>query len=228
MAVHQRQAPCLSYRRWSLNYPVQNSRETEWFGSFEAALQNLPPEDRREIVREVREHLHERVRQGQAVDEVLSAFGAAGEYASGFLDEYTLTRARDSGRTFTMLSAVTGLARRSLTACMGLLFACLFSLLIMSSLTCLTIKVIHPDRVGLWVDRPFNAPRRYIHSGPERLPLRLGRDHIQFGYANPVPRSEEVLGLWMYPSLLVLALLGFLGLRLTLSRTVKTLLRRRA
>lgn len=211
-----------------MNYPVQNSRETEWFNTFEAALKDLPPEDRREIVREVREHLHERVRQGQNIEAVLSGFGAAYEYASGFVDEYTLTRARDSGRMFAMLSAVTGLARRSLPACIGLLFAGIFSLLIASSLTCFTIKVIHPDRVGLWVDRPFNTPHRYIHSGPERLPLRLGRDHIQFGYANPIPKSEEVLGAWTYPSLLALALLGYLGLRWTLSRTVKTLLRRRA
>ncbi len=211
-----------------MNYPVQNSREAEWFIMFEAALKDLPLDDRREIVREMREHLYERVRQGQHIEDVLSAFGPAVEYASGFADEYTLTRARDSGRTFTMLSAVTGLTRRSLTACIGLLFACIFSLLIASSLTCLTIKAIHPDRVGLWVDRPFDTPHRYIHSGPERLPLRLGRDHIQFGYVNPVPRSEEILGVWMYPSLLALALVGYLGLRWTLSRTVKTLLRRRA
>ena len=228
MAVHQRQAPYLSDRRWPLTYPVQNTRETEWFRTLEAALKDLPLEDRREIVREVREHLHERVRQGQNMEDVLSAFGPAVDYASGFVDEYTLTRARDSGRTFTMLSAVMGLARRSLTACIGLLFACIFSLLIASSLTCFTIKAIHPDRVGLWVDRPFNTPHRYIHSGPERLPLRLGRDHIQFGYANPIPRSEEVLGVGMYPSLLALTLLGYLGLRWTLSRTVKSLLRRRA
>ncbi len=211
-----------------MTYPVQNARETEWFKTFEAALKDLPLEDRREIVREVREHLHERVRQGQNIDDVLSAFGPAVDYGSGFVDEHTLTRARDSGRTFTMLSALMGLARRSLTACIGLLFACIFSLLIASSLTCFTIKAIHPDRVGLWVDRPFNTSHQYIHSGPERLPLRLGRDHIQFGYANPIPKSEEVLGVGMYPSLLALALLGYLGLRWTLSRTVKSLLRRRA
>jgi len=211
-----------------LTYPAQNTRETEWFKTFEAALKDLPLEDRREIVREVREHLHERVRQGQNMEDVLSAFGPAVDYASGFVDEYTLTRAHDSGRTFTMLSAVMGLARRSLTACIGLLFACFFSLLIASSLTCFAIKAIHPDRVGLWVDRPFNTPHRYIHSGPEHLPLHLGRDHIQFGYANPIPKSDEVLGVGMYPSLLALALLGYLGLRWTLSRTVKRLLRRRA
>lgn len=207
--------------------PVQNTREAVWFKTFEAALKKLPLEDRREIVHEVREHLHERVRQGQDIEDALRAFGSAADYAPGFVDEYTLTRARDSGRTFTMLSVVMGFARRSLTACIGLLFACIFSLLIASSLTCLAIKAIHPDRVGLWVDRPFNTPHRYVHSGPERLPLRFGRDHIQLGYSDPIPQSKEVLGVGMYPGLLAMAMLGYMGLRWTLSRTVKSLLRRR-
>lgn len=210
-----------------MTYPLGNTPESTWFKTFEAALKGLPAEDRREIIREVRDHLYERVREGKEVDDVLSAFGPAPEYAKGFLDEYALTRARESGKTLAMFSTVVHFARRSLAASVGLSLAFLFSLVIIGSLVCLTIKIARPDLVGLWVDLPLSAHHRYEHSGPERLPLRLGDDHIQFGYANPAPQFPEVVGAWMYPSLLGLALLGYLGLRWTLFRTLKGLLGKR-
>ncbi|MGO9519148.1 MAG: HAAS signaling domain-containing protein [Candidatus Korobacteraceae bacterium] len=207
--------------------PFASTQESAWFKRFEAALSGLPTEDSREIVRELREHLHERISQGHDVEQMLGAFGDASAYARTFIDEYSLTRARDSRQTLRMFATVASFARRSLIACIGLLFASVFALLITSSLVCLTIKVVRPDRVGLWVDLPLGAQHRYVHSGPESIPLRLGRDHIQFGYSNPRPQAPEILGTWIYPCLLALALLGYMGLRFTLFRTLNKLSGRR-
>ncbi len=207
---------------------VEREEEGAWFKRFEAALSQLPAEDREGIVREVREHVHERIDQGQDVEQVLGAFGDAAAYARTFVDEYSLTRATESGKTLRMFTTVARFARRSLVASVGLLLAFIFGLLLASSVVCMAIKVVRPDSVGLWVDRPLSAQHRYVHSGPERIPLRLGRDHIQFGYANPRPQAPEILGFWMYPCLLGLAVLGYFGLRFTLVRTLSRLLGRRA
>ncbi len=207
--------------------PFATTQECAWFKKFEAALSGLPTEDSQEIVRELREHLHERISQGHDVEQMLSSFGDASAYAGTFIDEYSLTRARDSKQTLRMFTTVASFARRSLIACIGLLFAFIFALLITSSLVCLTIKVVRPDRVGLWLDLPLGAQHRYVHSGPQSIPLRLGRDHIQFGYSNPRPQAPEILGAWIYPCLLALALLGYIGLRFTLFRTLNKLSRRR-
>jgi hypothetical protein len=66
------------------------------------------------------------------------------------------------------------------------------------------------DQVGLWVDLPLSAQHHDLHTGPETIPLRLGSDHIHFGYSNPRPQAPEMLGGWIYPCLLALALLGYL------------------
>jgi hypothetical protein len=126
-----------------------------------------------------------------------------------------------------MFATVASFARRSLIACIGLVFASTFALLITSSLICLTIKVIRPNQVGLWVDPPLSAQHRYVHSERENIPLRLGDDHIQFGYSNPPPHIPEVMGVWIFPCLLAMALLGYLGLRFTLFRTLNKLSGRR-
>ncbi len=210
-----------------MNSPFLTAQECVWFKRFETALRGLPAEDSQEIIRELREHLHERISQGQDVEQILSAFGDASAYARTFIDEYSLTRARDSKQTLRMFTTVASFARRSLIACIGLLFASIFALLITSSLVCLTIKVVQPDRVGLWVDLPLSAQHRYVHTGPETIPLRLGSDHIQFGYSNPRPQTPEILGAWIYPCLLALAVLGYLGLRFTLFRTLSRLSGRR-
>lgn len=207
---------------------LSTTQEYAWFKKFEAALSGLPTEDSQEIVNELRVHLHERIRQGQDVEQILSAFGDASAYARSFIDESSLTRARDSKQTLKMFHTVASFARRSLIAGTGLVFALIFVLLIASSLVCMTMKVIRPDLVGLWVDLPLSAQHHYVHSGPERMPLRLGHDHIQFGYANPRPQSPEILGKWIYPCLLALAGLGYLGLRFTLFRTLSKLSGRRA
>ncbi len=202
--------------------------EGAWFRNFEACLSGLPAEDRREILRELREHVYERVTQGQDAGQVLGEFGDAAAYARTFVDEYSLTRARESGQTLRMFTTVASFARRSIRATVGLVLGCVFALLLTSSVVCVAIKVVRPDHVGLWVDLPMSAHHRYVHSGPERIPLRLGSDHIQFGYANPRPQAPEVLGVWMYPCLLGLAVVGYFGLRQTLVRTLRGLSVRRA
>ena len=201
--------------------PPSSTPEILWLSQFEAALSTLPAEDRSEIVREVRDHFHERLTQGLTVEQVLSAFGDASDYAKGFAAEYAVTRARDSRQTLKMFTTVASFARRSVIAFVGLVFASIFALLITSSFVCLTIKVIRPDLVGLWVDLPLKTQHRFVHSGSETIPLRLGNDHIQFGYSNPPPEFKEVLGAWMYPCLLGIASFGYFGLRVALFRTLK-------
>ena len=58
-----------------MNSPFLTAPECAWFKRFEAALRGLPAEDIQEIVRELREHLHERISQGQEVEPILNAFG---------------------------------------------------------------------------------------------------------------------------------------------------------
>jgi hypothetical protein len=197
-----------------------------WLKKFETELSPLPAADTSEILREIQDHIHERVAQGQSIEEVLGAFGDASEYAQGFVDDHALAGARDSKRTLRMFTTVAGFARRSLIACLGLIAASIFALLITSSLVCMAIKIAKPELVGVWVDRPLSAQHRYVHSERQTIPLRLGNDHIQFGYSNPPPHFPEVLGMWMYLCLNTLAFLGYIALRFTLFRTLKGLSRK--
>jgi Protein of unknown function (DUF1700) len=210
-----------------MNNNVSDKQDQLWLAKFDAALKSLPPEHIQEIVREVREHLYERISQGQTAEQILIEFGDPAVYARNFVDEYSLTQARESKQTIRMFTSVASFTRRSLIACVGLFSASIFALLIISSLVCLTMKVVRPDAVGLWVDLPLSAHHHYVQSGPQKIPLRLGHDHIQFGYSKSHPQTPEILGAWIYLCLIGMALLGYFGLRFTLMRTLTTLVGKR-
>ena len=61
-------------------------------------------------------------------------------------------------------------------------------------------KMLHSESVGLWLDWPLGAQRRYESASEGLLPVRIGHDHIVFGLPYDGTGAVEVLG----PSFLVL------------------------
>ena len=57
-------------------------------------------------------------------------------------------------------------------------------------------KILHPDLVGLWIDLPFDAPRRYESASSGLLPVRVGHDHVVFGLPYHGTTATEILGPW--------------------------------
>lgn len=193
----------------------------EWLTALERALDSLPSDDSREILAEAREHIYERVGKGISPMEILTGFGSAKAYAQGFVDEYLLTRARSSARTVPMLRTVIRFAGRSAVAGFGLICATISGFFGLWSLVCIALKIFRPDLVGLWLDLPFSAQHRYVHSQRDFIPLSFGHDHIVFGFQNPPPQFPEHLGIWIYPCLVGIAFLSYFALRASLLAAVK-------
>jgi hypothetical protein len=71
-------------------------------------------------------------------------------------------------------------------------------------------KMLHPDSVGLWLDFPLGAQRRYESVSEGLLPARIGHDHVVFGLPYNGTGAVEVLGPWF---LILMAALLFLAAR---------------
>jgi hypothetical protein len=191
-----------------------------WLDSLERALAPLPAADKRNILAEAREHLHERVSTGVPPAEALAGFGSADDYARAFKEDDLLTRARATRRLASMLGTVIRFSRRSSVAAIALVFATALGFCGFWSVFCIAVKAVHPELVGLWLDFPLSTPHRYEHSQPDFIPLGFGHDHILFGFQDPPPAFPEYLGAWIYPCLAVIALLSYLGLRAVLRAAI--------
>jgi hypothetical protein len=203
-----------------MNARSRDAAIEQWLKDLAGGLASLPTEDVGEIVAEAREHLYELLDKGESPGEALAGFGSANSYARCFLDERILEKARASRRTIPLLHVVVRLAGRSSVAIIGLAAAIVVGFVGVWSLICIGIEVFRPELVGLWLDLPLSAARRYEHTQPEFIPLNIGHDHIVFGFQNPPPHFPEYLGQWVYLLLAVIVLLSYFAVRRILRATV--------
>jgi len=204
--------------------PLLPSGVKLWLDRLDLFLRPLPRQDVDAILNEARAHFLDRLGQGQPADQLLDGFGEAADYARGFVDAYFLERAHSRRSILGMIRAVARIARRSLTGAVGLALAILFGSLGVGAALCLPLKLIYPDRVGLWLDRPLNAQHRYVHTGAEGPAMNIGHDHVVFGFATTPPAFPEVLGIWVYPIFMAIAILCLLAVRALLAKTVRSVL----
>ncbi len=156
------------------------------------ALAALPPGEIAEIIREIHGHIIERAEATESLDEkklndILCALGNPEDIGSLYHSRAMVARARSSRSPPLILRTTVIWAGKS----MGGLAAALFALFgWVSGLCCLVgaiLKLIRPERVGLWI-------------GPHTWNLSMG-------YLSPAERvrehAHEVLGWWLIPVMLI-------------------------
>lgn len=152
------------------------------------ALGALPPEEIAEIVREIRGHIVERAESTDLLNEaalkgILSALGNPEDIASLYQSRAMVARARASTSPFLILMTTIRWAGMSLAGFVACLFGLIGYVLGIGFLVSPILKMLNPDRVGLWV-------------GPQYWNLSLGAlSAAEQGRAH----AHEVLGWWLVP-----------------------------
>lgn len=152
------------------------------------ALGALPPEEIAEIAREIRGHIVERAESTDLLNEavlkgILGALGDPEDIGSLYQSRAIVARARASTSPLLILMSTIRWAGKSLAGLVTFFFGLFGYGLGLGFLVTAILKVLHPERVGLWV-------------GPHRWNLSMGtlsaaeqtRDHAQ-----------ELLGWWLIP-----------------------------
>jgi hypothetical protein len=162
--------------------PAEARRLDRYLGELSAALAPLAADDRAEIVREARSHVVERLGRPEGdLEVILGDMGPPAAYAASFREargDRTPAAADDGGST-------TGqLMRRGAGAAAAVLHG-VAALLVLVAL----YKLAWPSRIGVW-SLPAMDPEKV------RLHFSVGSDP---------PAGNDLLGLWMVPLALVLA-----------------------
>lgn len=188
------------------NLPNEAAR---YLRQVQQSLRTLPPEDRSEIVEEIRGHLLDQVAHGgsQAVQDSLAAFGTAESFASAFLEDANIRSAIASRSAGGMLLHILNLAGRGAAYFVtSLIVLFLFALAI--SLGFISIlKPVFPDWIGFWTFADFNtfaigflgeASRAggVEHLGYWIIPLGLTAGLALFSLANVIMR--HTLTRWVH------------------------------
>jgi hypothetical protein len=156
------------------------------------ALSALPDADRDGILDEMRSHVLDRVDAGASVQQTLEALGDPNEYARRFCDAYNVASALSSRRTPHLVGALVGGLARSLTAA----FAALVILAAWSAAALIAyvavLKIGDPAHVGLW----------------------RGPDFFFIGIVDNPATGQELLGPWITPLALVVAVGAWIATRI--------------
>jgi uncharacterized membrane protein len=179
------------------------------------ALVDVPPEDISEIVREFHGHILERAEATDPLNEaalnrILDALGNPEDIGSLYQSRVMVARARASASPLLILMTTLRWAGKSLSGLAAFFFG-LFGYT--SGLCCLVgaiMKVIRPERVGLWIGpHTWNLSMGYL-TVAERA-----RDH-----------AHEVLGWWLIPVMLIVGPLILILTTLILRWTLRFAFRR--
>jgi uncharacterized membrane protein len=156
------------------------------------ALGELPASEASDIVREIQGHIIERIESMNSIDEdgltaILDALGNPEAIASLYESRAMVARARTSRSPLLILRTTLRWAGRSVAG----LAMCLFAVFgYVNGLSCLVgaaMKILHPDRVGLWIGpNTWNLSLGYL-TAAERV-----RDH-----------AHEILGGSFIPIMLI-------------------------
>ena len=179
-------------------------RIEEYLGTLRAQLRGLKEQDAQEFVEELRSHIQDKISAAgemtpAVVEKVLTALGNPDELANEFRTNVLLARTENSRSPIRILPILFRWARFSAAGLFVLLGAIggyfgggvLF--------ICAMLKPFHPHTVGLWAF--------HDQSGDLNLSFRLGS-------VNPPAGAHELLGWWVVP----IGVLVALGLLLSTSR----------
>ncbi len=159
---------------------TQNLKD-DYLRKLSWAMAAIPDDCRTEIVVETRTHIDERLEAGSELSEILSSLGDPVVYAERFLDEYEVTAA---------------IGKSDTTGLVAIVFDRFFSnwWVALSTLVCLTLwsltlvvgvvailKIFNASTVGLW----------------------QGDGFFIFGIIDSPESGKELLGLWLYPIVVV-------------------------
>lgn len=158
-------------------------------------LRGLSEEDARDVVEEIRSHILEKAGMADninldSVASTLAALGSPEELASQYVTDDLIARAKVSRSPWLILQGLVRWASLSLAGFGVLMFSVFGYFLAGAIALCALLKPIHPHSAGLWV-----LPR------PDDLTLSL-----RLGFSSPPVSGRELLGWWIIPLGLALAM----------------------
>ncbi len=167
-------------------------REIEiYVAALTRALRALPEADRADIAAEIRAHLEHRLREGR-LHEALKALGPPETCARGFLEEMKIQDAFADGGPVKTFGALVALASRRLTATAGLFVSLSFFALAAGFGFTAVAEIVTPETAGLWINRDAGIFMMGTLDGPP-------------------PETRELLGRWLFPIAIGLAVFSFVA-----------------
>jgi hypothetical protein len=191
--------------------PTEMPEDAETYvRQLERELQPLPVGDAAKITEEIRSHLLDRAAVGpETLRAAITQLGAPRELGRSFVEDYVLSGALKRGPSWRILLAMAPRALRSLTALAICTAGVLLYALTAGFVLVAILKPITPANVGLWTDAS-------------------GAHLVDFGAMTDWPRNgHEVLGWWIIPASLFVALLSYLAAAFLMRRGGRLLLKRR-
>jgi hypothetical protein len=171
----------------------------QYLDRLDSALTGVPPHERNDILREMRSHVIERTRRAPFpdVEQVLSELGPPAAYARQFLPETELVPTT-SRAVLPQVAQLVGGGWRTLPLLLVVLTS--YAVGIVAFAIALW-KLIEPDGTGLWINE-----------------LGSGRRSISLMISDPRQEGREVLGYWLVPIGMGIAVLVHLGMSALLKR----------
>ncbi len=167
------------------------SPEVEQFlRRLRAGLSTLPPEERDEVMSDVRAHMEEMQARGRAI--TLAEFGSPEEYAARFVAENALGGALARGTSFALGRALLVGARDSFLGLFVLVPLLLTQLVAAALVVVGLLKPFMPSRVGLFLNAQDQVRIIGLHGGDDS-------------------GLHEVLGYWAIPAFIVPGLVVLWG-----------------
>ena len=170
--------------------PTTEERIATYLGRLDAALADVSPPQREEIVREIRAHILDSVASSAnrevAADRVLRLLGTPEELAERYNTECLLTRAGRSFSPWLLLRTCWRWAALGMKGTVAFLLAVFGYGLALAATIAVFLKPFMPSRIGMWI----------------------GRGDFVIGMPGHTGGMHELLGNWFVPVIAVVAFLA--------------------
>jgi hypothetical protein len=160
-----------------------------YLGRLRQLLRGMNPEDAREIVEELRSHIHDKAASSgeatsAAVDAALAMLGSPEDLATQYTTDALLARAEVSRSPVRILESLFRWASLSIVGFFVLLTSIVGYIMGGALMWSGVLKIIHPQTAGLWL---------IPHDGDTvEISVRLG-------FGSPPVGGRDVLGWWIVP-----------------------------
>lgn len=163
-----------------------------------SALRSMPSPDVDDILRELRSHLTEVAStdgrwDASAAAAAITRLGEPVRLAEQYQLQQLAARAQSQRSPVLLVRLVARWAARSIAGVWALLLAALGYSVTVVTLACALLKPFYPERIGLWV----------VTTADGDLTFQLGR------VIEPMPDARELLGWFILPLGLIVAIVSF-------------------